>query len=277
MVKTQANSVVERLPGVLRQLMFWPLIVYCSWFLGQLSWWVLWKDPLVVRLAESAESLKSSIAPRISLAALDLFGQVAAEASLPAEIAENAPQTRLSLQLHGLVLSEQAALSGAIVSENSGEGVYYKVGEVLPGNAELMAVEVGRILLKRAGRVESLAFEEVLEAGMGVSAVPVQSGGAAGFVAEASRRLAEDANGALLSIGLRPTGDAASGYVYDGSNPMLSALNMKPGDVVVAVNGHNLGNIQQDRSLIQQWYEQGQVEVEVERDGTRFSVTYPFR
>lgn len=164
-VMTKADSksdskILTRLIGTLRALLLWPLIVYCSWLAGQFSWWVVWKDPFIVQLNAPASGPAGAMAvPAVSVASLDLFGKVGANAQVPAEITREAPQTRLSLQLHGVVLGQRAEDSGAIVSGNREEALYYKIGEALPGGAELAAVESDRVLIRRAGILESLAFE----------------------------------------------------------------------------------------------------------------------
>jgi general secretion pathway protein C len=58
---------------------------------------------------------------------------------------------------------------------------------------------------------------------------------------------------------------------------MLSGLNLQKGDVLMSVNGHTLGNLKQDKDVMQSLYEQGNVEVEVVRDGASFYVNYPLR
>jgi general secretion pathway protein C len=45
----------------------------------------------------------------------------------------------------------------------------------------------------------------------------------------------------------------------------------------MSVNGHTLGNLKQDKDVMQSLYEQGNVEVEVVRDGASFYVNYPLR
>ena len=63
-------------------------------------------------------------------------------------------------------------------------------------------------------------------------------------------------------------------YVYDGSNAMLNAVNLRPGDIITSVNGQPLGDIEQDKQLLDSWRSQPQLDIEIERDGTLLTVSY---
>ena len=61
------------------------------------------------------------------------------------------------------------------------------------------------------------------------------------------------------------------GYkVSDSPNPMLAAIGARPGDVILAVNGRNLGDPSQDVALIEQVMQDGSVRVSMERNGRQF-------
>ena len=77
-------------------------------------------------------------------------------------LATTKTETGLRLRLEGVLIGQRPEDSGAIVAGSNGETEYYRVGDRLPGNAELAEVEPARILIRRGGRYESLAFEEVL-------------------------------------------------------------------------------------------------------------------
>jgi general secretion pathway protein C len=74
---------------------------------------------------------------------------------------------------------------------------------------------------------------------------------------------------------LSPVDDSdMSGYVYDGSNAMLNAVNLQAGDVITAINGQRLGDISQDKALLENWRGQAQLEIEIERDGSILTISY---
>lgn len=55
---------------------------------------------------------------------------------------------------------------------------------------------------------------------------------------------------------------------------MLNALNLQAGDVITAINGQRLGDLEQDKALLESWRDQPQLEIEIERDGTLLTVSY---
>jgi general secretion pathway protein C len=192
----------------------------------------------------------------------------------------SAPQTRLQLTLEGVFVSARETSSGAIVAERGKEALFYKVGDDLPGSAELVGVFADRVVLRRTGQLETLFFEDPDQPKESLQQVK-QPGISSPeeFVSVAQRQLAENPASALASVGLQPAieNGQPSGYVYDGNNPMLRALNLQQGDVIRSVNGHVLGDVQRDREILQDLYQQGMLEVEVDRGGARFFVSYPLR
>lgn len=148
---------------------------------------------------------------------------------------------------------------------------------MLPGNAELVEVEPARILIRRQGALESLTFDEDSEGAAlaSMDSEPVTVGSSDDFMDQAQERLASEGANALLAFGLQPVDDDGSqGYVFDGSNAMLRAVNLREGDVITAINGNQLGDLEQDRQLLETLRSESQLQVEVERDGARFTVTY---
>ena len=47
--------------------------------------------------------------------------------------------------------------------------------------------------------------------------------------------------------------------------------------MIRSVNGHTLGDVNKDKEMMREIYQQGSVEVEVVRDGASFFVNYPLR
>lgn len=286
--KLSQATEIDKLPQRVLTILLLCLVVYCTKLLAALTWNVLGVDEQFVGVSSfsggsieqgSRESIDSSI-----LLTQSLFGKH--DTSRPTQqVMKNveAPKTKLQLQLKGVFTSERESESSAIVAERGRKGEYFKIGDRLPGNAELVAVYSDRILLKRNGRLETLSFEDAIQAKNGIAKVktPVnrsQVSSPRQFVDVAEKRLAENPSTALASVGLKPVkAGSASGYVYDGNNPMLAGMNLKPGDVVRSVNGNPLGDINKDKALLKQLYQEGSLEVEVERDGTSFYINYPLR
>ncbi|TBW59482.1 PDZ domain-containing protein [Marinobacter halodurans] len=266
-----------RLPRWVANLLLVGLVVYFAWVMGRLTWLIAWQDPVMA--GPSASATAASLAPageRTPLAAYDLFGRPPVGTPVAEAVKQTAPETRLRMRLEGVMVAARAEESGAIVSGTDGSTAYYRVGDVMPGNIELVEVDPVRILIRRNGEVESLAFEDDDAAGM-VSEVPQGAGGMSpeAFVEDAQAQLAAEGDAALQRYGLKPVEPGATqGYVYDGSNAMLSALNLKQGDVITAINGQPLGDLDQDRQLLENWRDQQQIQLEVMRDGASFTVNY---
>ncbi|MGD2117887.1 MAG: type II secretion system protein N [Chromatiales bacterium] len=116
---------------------------------------------------EIAASEPVNIAEKINYAELGewhLFGIASAQpeqaAPVEADLME-APETGLSLQLLGTFYSADTQQSLAIIDADKGEQKYYRVGDKLPGNAELSQIGRDRVVIQRAGKYESLKMRFV--------------------------------------------------------------------------------------------------------------------
>ena len=253
------------------------LVLYLAILAARVTWMVLWQDGDVDQVfagTRSGDQPGSNLLAQ-PLAAYELFGSPSGPTPVADVVRQSAPETRLRLRLEGVLVAERPEDSGAIVAGTGGVTEHYKVGDTLPGNAELVEVEPSRILIKRNGMFETLTFEESVDTGLVTENQPMDSGSPDDFVADVQARLDTQGAGALVAFGLRPVQDgSAAGYVYDGSNPMLRAANLKAGDVITAINGQGLGDFEQDRALLESWRSMPQLDIEIERDGARFTVSY---
>lgn len=263
-------------PRALANVFLVALVVYFAVVLANLTWLIAWQDQAVGPLTDRAMTAADQKMSRRSLSSYDFFGQPPAGQPVADVIRKQAPETNLRLRLEGVFVSRQPSLSGAIVAGTDGVAEHYRIGDTLPGNAELVDVDPAQILLRRNGVFETLTFEESESADL-----ITEQGGASqsmtpeDFVADAKARLDSQGAAALVAFGLHPVQDGATqGYVYDGSNAMLQAMNLQKGDVITAINGEPLGNLEQDRELLDNWRSLAELDVEIERDGARFTVSY---
>ena len=268
----------RRISRILANLMLLVLVVYLAVTLARMTWLFAWDDRPVpsAPASNSAGNMAGGSSLTTSMAVYDFFGR----SERPVEVAEavrrSAPETRLRLRLEGVLVAQRPEASGAIVAGSNGETAYYRVGEMLPGNAELAEVEPGRILIRRGGRYETLTFEEQVSSDLvaEVATEPAESGPDQ-FLASAREQIDSQGIAALAPFGLSPVDDSGmSGYVYDGSNAMLNAVNLQAGDVITAINGQRLGDISQDKALLENWRGQAQLEIEIERDGSILTISY---
>jgi general secretion pathway protein C len=224
----------------------------------------------------------------------NLFGVAGDTASTPVDNELPAVETRLPLELQAVYEASDPEASFATVAQKGRPGENYGVGQVLPGNAELLEVHSDHIVLRRAGGRETLRFPEVVRAPDltpveyeepvdedldQADATPWRDGAQSprDFVASYRDRLDEDPDGTLQEIGLSPVAKGeAQGYRLDSvaaDSPYLSQTGLQPGDVVLSVNGQPVGNIQQDRQQLDNILAQGSARIEVQRGTRRFFVT----
>lgn len=202
----------------------------------------------------------------------------------------DAPETRLQLKLLGVFQTgEEGQSPGAIIAEQGNNGELYRVGDRVPGNARLEQVHADRVILRRQGQLETLKLESPSLDG-GVQSVDRSGGqqrpggreddsnpgrsrdqddGAAmsGDVEEQRQRI-------IRGLGLE---SSDQGYVIGESAPaqLLDRVGLKPGDVVVSVNGHDVGQKKADLAALQDYHDKGSAKVVIQRGSQRFTVTVP--
>lgn len=265
----------SRLAHFLANILLIALVVYSALTLARVTWMIAWAERPVAAAPGLANDASQGASGRLqALAAHDMFGRPTSQAPVAETVRRSAPETRLNLSLEGVMVAQRPEDSGAIVAGSNGVTEHYRVGDTLPGNAQLAEVEGDRILIRRNGQYESLSFEDKLPTDM-VEEVASELSSADEFVAAARNQLQSQGLGALAAYGLRPAGeDGSSGYVYDGSNAMLNAVSLRSGDVITAINGQRLGDFEQDQALLENWRSESQIDIEIERDGAILNVNY---
>lgn len=267
-----------RIARLMANLLLVLLVLYLAVTLARVTWLVLWDEQPVIASAgvEGGGPGQRNASLETPISSYELFGRPQGENRVAEVVRRSAPETGLKLRLEGVLLAERPEDSGAIVAGSNGETEHYRVGDALPGNAELAEVEPGRILIRRNGRYESLAFDEQTGGDALVAEEPQEPAESPDqFLANAREQLDSQGAAALAAYGLSPTdGSGSGGYVYDGSNAMLNAVNLRAGDVITAVNGQRLGDLEQDKSLLDSWRSEPQLEIEIERDGSTLTVSY---
>jgi len=266
-------------PKFLATVLLLAFTFYMPVEMARLSWFLFWQESPVPELygrGQGSGGINDNSVSVGSIAGYYFFGKPTGQQPVAENVRRSAPETRLRLTLEGVLVAAQPASSGAIVAGSNGETAYYRVGDVLPGNAELAEVESGSILIRRGGQYETLAFEEQVSAQKVVAQeVEKPSESPDAFLARARNQLEAQGVRALASYGLQPVRESGqSGYVYDGSNPLLNAVNLRAGDVITAINGQRLGDIEQDKALLNSWRSSPRLDIEIERNGAILSVSY---
>ena len=85
-----------------------------------------------------------------------LFGEY-----LPKDLAgDDVPKTILDLKLMGVMLAEPSQFSQVILKIPGGREKVYHEGDTIPGNARIVKILKDKVIIRRSGRVESIAFPQ---------------------------------------------------------------------------------------------------------------------
>ncbi|MCB1837051.1 MAG: hypothetical protein KDH99_05470 [Alcanivoracaceae bacterium] len=273
----------------LRSLVSLALVVWLAALLAD-TVWLFYSGPAVpVRLdrdmpvldAGSAQRDASGVTPE-QLAQWQLFGPIDA-APMTASGPVDAPETRLRLELLGVFENADREKASAIIAEQGKDAELYHAGDKLPGNATLEEVYGDRVILLRLGQREALRLKES-ELGAGAVA---QTSTARTYRQPPSvpepevdqgvdaSDLGQQRNMIISRLGLSPA--PQGGYEIGPSAPaqVLDIVGLKPGDVLVSVNGVEVGSEEADVAALQEFQNTGAASIVVQRGEQRFTVNYP--
>lgn len=279
----------QRLMLILGKLTFTVLI---SSQLAVFTWMFLAPSTLV--LSEPTRAKGSAvIAQNDSIADMHVFGDATvAVVEVPKEV--NAPTTRLRLALLGVMAASTAENSSAIIAPKGGAGKNYRIGDVVQGRTKLAAVQQDQVILDSNGKLEALKFEVARnKQGIQQSSRPTpaqkraQTRGTfkerfssirtpADAVQLLKSEVSNDPAGALRKMGLETSGNG-SGYKVSSSGSMLTQLGLRPGDIILSVNGQALGNLEDDQVLLEEVTNSGQARLEIQRGNGRLVVNHTIK
>lgn len=210
----------------------------------------------------------------------------------------DAPETRLQLELLGVFQTgDKEGRPGAIIAEQGNKGELYRVGDRVPGNAQLEEVYADRVILRRQGQLETLKLKAPSLSG-GIQAAESSSG------REESQKKGQPRRGPRGAPGDGPDDEQSSGdgplsgdveeqrkriirglsleggdegYVIGDGAPaqLLERAGLQSGDVIVSVNGHDVGNEEADLAALREYHEQGSAQVVIQRGDQRFTLSVP--
>lgn len=252
--------------------------------------------PVAWRLAgEDGAAVKASAAgPVVEGARLDLtpilafapFGSAVPPEAAPQVIGE----TGLGLTLLGVTLSVPPSASRAIIAGgDSGRADSYAIGTSITANATLAEVAQTHVVLKVDGRLETLSFDKpgdspaapaktdlrnLIPSSAEPSAAAVSNDPDA-VIARYRAAILQNPQSVMDRLGLEATGD---GYrISDTASPGVRQAGFRPGDLVTAVNGQQVGDIPSDQRYFDEVAASGKARVELQRDGQTIIMTFPLR
>ena len=262
------------------------LVAITAVVLGRLTWALIEPSSILpAAVAAAPERLPASGASATQggfreLAALSIFGASKGNSSVV-----NAPDTTLSWVLKGVLSDRDPQRSSAILSPQGQPEKLYRVGASLPGNVRLEQVLWDRVILARDGKLETLRLKRDAAAGTGTKPPSRPKPGATnatltpdGGVATIDREAwANDPQRFLEVISASPV--MQDGEVYGLEvNPgrqvaEFEAAGLQPGDVILAVEGTPVSEIQDYRDILQELGGSSSVSVSLEPNGQPTEIT----
>lgn len=243
------------------------LVAVTAVLLGRLSWTLIEPQsvlpapaPLAVTLSDTSEP--GSHGSFAELASLSIFGSAAGK---PASAAINAPDTSLSWVLKGVLTDPDPARSSAILAPQGQPEKAYRVGASLPGNVRLEQVLADRVILARDGKLETLRLQR---ASLASSKSPARRTAA---LPRVDSNLTIAADGGVARIDREEWMNnpqrfmevvSATPVLIDGAMYGLEvsparnarefeAAGLQPGDVITAVEGTPVAEINDYRDILQ--------------------------
>jgi general secretion pathway protein C len=222
---------------------------------------------------------------------LNLFGDLSAKPTEEKEVTD-APVTRLSLTLTGVVTSSLQEMGAAII-ENSGKQETYGMGEKITNtNSTLKEVYRDRVIIKNGPANETLMLDGLdyskpnAQGGDDYQVADIpddrqKSSGAqrrtlSSDALDASKELQEQPANFTDFIAITPhspSGDLEGYRVSPGKNPALfEAAGLKAGDIVTEINGLDLTDTQQSLEAMGALREIQSLQMTINREGDLLTI-----
>lgn len=256
------------------------LVVAIAYQAAQLTWLALPSAPVEDTLPALAPASQRPRMPAQTgvdanpIIDAHLFGVAdAAPEAVVVESIVDAPETTLSLELTAVFTGETSDVGLAIIAATRGEEQTYLVGETIEstGGATLHAVYENRVILNRAGRLETLSLPKELTANNAQRPMPQRP--VARQAPETIREIiSENASGLTDVIRVAP-------YIDQGQmigfrlNPaqnraMFESLGLQPNDIVTDINGMALTDPSSGFQVFESLGESTMANVTILRNGT---------
>jgi general secretion pathway protein C len=216
-----------------------------------------------------------------------LFGSPVDSSPAPAVVV-NAPETRLNVRLAGIFHSEgpdSAPL--ALIAVDSRSQQVFKTDDRLNDGTRISQILTDRVLLERNGQIEALSLpretvgnglSHTRSANLNGSASADHTIDATAVAAELRRQVSTNPD-ALLDLAFATPYFANNQFaglrLEPGRQPhMFNQLGLRPGDIVVALNGRRLTTPNQGMQLLQELLSAERLEVQVLRNGRHLPLTF---
>lgn len=220
---------------------------------------------------------------------LHLFG-VAAKQPVSASAPIEAKETGLKLSLRGVFAADNPNQAMAIIADARGEEKVYRKSETIFSGVTLYEVYPDRVILERSGSFETLSLprekDETKTGGPrqvstsrytppANDAAPVRTRTVQGGqpLSELRQQLTSSPQDFWKDVRIEPEYDSNNqikGYKFEHNDrQMMTALGLRPGDVIVEVNGQPLTDPSTLSGLLGQLTTATSLSLGIERNGRR--------
>lgn len=246
------------------------LVLLSAHLLARLTWtlWPLppaarWQAP-VISPAARPSSRQTDVQ---ALAERHLFGAYQAPAGANAA---DAPETRLSLTLMGILAASQDTNSRALIASSDGEEKPYAISDEVIRGVTLQAIFADRVVLSRGGVLETLRLQKDAPI-TGTSQDGDDTNTGSSQLSHIRDEILSDPGKAAQYVRVQPAmvSGAMKGFrIYPGrERDAFNSLGLRPGDLVTAVNGIQLDDSQKALQTLSDLSKASNVTVTIERGG----------
>jgi general secretion pathway protein C len=304
----QLKQFLTRLPHAkLSAVVTLLVVVYLAYLLSKLVW-LVWPQPVSTPLTPSHYSAASKASSTTSVQNIIeqfLFGKKTVtnktNTAQQNEVINNAPETRLSINLTGIVAVSNDDKAGIAIIESQGRQVSYLAEEVVQGTrAEVAQILPDRVILSVNGRFETLMLDG-LDFSKKVS-MPVLAAREAQDMgpqkieqSELQINATADPDVKEAIIETREELLSEPGKLFDyirvsqamsdgeligyrlspGKEPALfKQMGLQNNDLAVAINGYQLTDLQQAMAAINELRNTSDATITIERDGEQIDVQF---
>jgi len=193
----------------------------------------------------------------------------------------DAPETRLKFVLQGIFVSSIGKETRALIAEKGKPARTYKKDDELPGNVVVEDILDDHVLLRRAGRLETLSFPEKRTNNTGKKPKQLLTFHPEATTAQQAVKNSKDSfyqnpAKAFGQYGLSIDDEAGGLRLGGGANSrVLQRVGLKQGDLLRSVNGKTLSDFMADDNLVDDVVASGELTVEIERGGQPIMLSLP--
>jgi len=260
------------------------LLVMSAWILGQLVWQPLTSETVTKWQPTRFSAGQTSSSQTVNLTELQnshLFGEYQEQRQVVTQPkVEDAPKSRLSVVLVGVVTSTNPDKSLAVIA-NRGKQATYGIGEVIEGTrAKLYQVQKDRVIVDNSGRNETVMLEGLKYSKPEPEKAPQPSSSTAQIpqnkleqIRDEIRKDAKQIFQYVRMSQVKRDGDVLGYRLSPGKDKALfDSVGLKPGDVATQINGLDLKDSSAMGEIFQNISQMTELTLTVERDGQPYEI-----